>query len=234
MSKKAWIIFVAAVVLFLGGLVAMSNSKKVDVSNVNAASIQPATEQSGNIADHVLGNKESKVILVEYGDFQCPGCKAVHPTVKALAEKYEDQIAFVFRNFPLTTIHANARTAAAAAEAAGLQGKYWEMHDQLYETQDSWKSLSPEERGDFFANYAKELNLNVEQFKTDLASEAIAEKINFDLALGRKVGVSGTPGLFLNGNELTQPTWSDPTKFEAAIEAELKKNNIDLPKTDEK
>ena len=233
MSKKAWIIFVAAVVVFLGALVAMSNSKKVDVSNVNAASIQSASEQTGNIADHTLGKKDSKVVLVEYGDFQCPGCKAVHPTVKALAEKYEDQITFVFRNFPLTTIHPNARVAAASAEAAGLQGKYWEMHDMLYENQDSWSTLSPDERSEFFAGYAKDLELNVDEFKTDLASEAISKKINYDLALGRKVGVSGTPGLFLNGSELTQPTWSDPAKFEEAIKAELKKNNIALPETDQ-
>lgn len=232
MSNKAWIIFVAVVVLFLGGLVALSNGNKVDVSTVDTNAIQPASESTGDIADHVLGNKDSKVVLIEYGDFQCPGCGAVHPTIKSLAEKYDDQIAVVFRNFPLTTIHPNAREAAATAEAAGLQGKYWEMHDKLFQNQDSWSSLSVDERGDFFANYARELGLNVDRFNADRSSEQVTQKINYDLALGRKIGVSGTPGLYLNGTAITQPTWSDPAKFEAAIEAELKKNNIALPESE--
>jgi protein-disulfide isomerase len=115
MSKKAWIVFVVIVVVLLGGLVYLSSRNKIDVSNVDVTTIQPASAASGNIADHVFGNSDSKVKLVEYGDFQCPGCGSVYPTLKTLSEKYQGQIAFIFRNFPLTTIHPNARAAAAAA-----------------------------------------------------------------------------------------------------------------------
>src|SRR6478735_792882 len=104
MSTKAWIIFAAACVVLFGGLIIWSSSDNIDVSNVDANKIQPASENSGNIGDHVFGKKDSKVILFEYGDFQCPGCGAAYPTLKAVSEKYEKQLAFVFRNFPLTTI----------------------------------------------------------------------------------------------------------------------------------
>ena len=137
MTGKTWIIFVAVVVVLFGGLIIWSQKDKLDVAKVNTSKIQPATVQSGNIADHVFGNKNAKVVLIEYGDYQCPGCGSVYPTVKTVTEKYKDNLAFVFRNFPLTNIHPNARAAAAAAETAGLMGKYWEMHDILYENQSS-------------------------------------------------------------------------------------------------
>ena len=137
MDKFRWIIFAAIIVLVLGGLIVYSrmNSTSVDVSNVDATAIIGPSEQNGNIGDHVYNDTESSVILVEYGDFQCPGCGSAHPYVKTLLEEYGDRISFVFRNFPLTSIHPNARAAAAAAEAAGLQGKYWEMHDVIFENQ---------------------------------------------------------------------------------------------------
>lgn len=231
MSNKAWIIFAAVCVLILGSLVALSNSKKANVSNVDTNKVQLASETSGNIADHVFGQKDSTVVLMEYGDFQCPGCGGMHPTVKTLIEKYEDQITFVFRNFPLTQIHPNALVAAAAAESAGLQGKYWEMHDKLFESQSSWQNASVNERIDLFASYAKELGLNEAKFRSDIASDNVSKKISFDLALGKKINVSSTPTFILNGKELSNDTWGDPAKLEAAIVDELKKNNVTLPNT---
>jgi protein-disulfide isomerase len=229
MSKKAWIIFVAVVVLLLGGLIYLSGKDKVDVSSINTATIQAANEQSGNIGDHVFGNKDSKVIFTEYGDFQCPGCGGMYPTVKELTEKYKDQMAFVFRNFPITSIHPNARVAAAAAEAAGLQGKYWEMHGKLYENQSSWQNLSTTERTAFLTNYAKELGLNTETFATDFASKTVNAKIGFDQALARKDKVTSTPSFYINGKAIDQNTWGDKTKLEAAITDALKANGIALP-----
>lgn len=231
MSKKAWIIFAAVCVLILGSLVALSNSKKVDVGNIDANKIQTASEATGNIADHVFGKPDSKVVLVEYGDFQCPGCGGMHPTVKSVTEKYQEQLTFVFRNFPLTQIHPNALVAAAAAESAGLQGKYWEMHDTLFTNQDAWKSVSVKERIGVFEKYAQQLDLNVETFKTDIGSEKVTKKINYDLAIGKKINVTSTPTFVLNGKTLTQEEWGDPEKFEAAIVAQLKENNIALPET---
>lgn len=199
------------------------------MSSIDTNKVQPASDQSGQIADHVFGKADSKVILVEYGDFQCPGCGSVYPTLKTLSEKYKGQMAFVFRNFPLTTIHPNARAAAAAAEAASLQGKYWEMHDKLYETQSDWQNLSGKERTDFFANYANSLGLNTDTFKADLGGKNVNQKISFDQALGKKVNVNSTPSLYLNGKAVEQDTWSDQTKFDALVVTELKAKGIALP-----
>jgi protein-disulfide isomerase len=231
-SKKAWIIFASACVLLLVGLVYISSKDKVDVSKVNTDKIVGASTQSGNIADHVFGKKDSRVLFIEYGDFQCPGCGSAYPTVKAVTEKYKGQVAFIFRNFPLTSIHPNAKAAAAAAEAAGLQNKYWEMHDVLYANQSSWENLGTSERIDFFASYAKNLGLDTTKFKKDMGSTQVNQKINYDIALGKKVGVNATPSLYLDGKAITQDTWSDEKKLDKAFADELKANDIALPKSD--
>jgi protein-disulfide isomerase len=231
-SKKAWIIFASACVLLLVGLVYISSKDKVDVSKVNTDKIVGASTQSGNIADHVFGKKDSKVLFIEYGDFQCPGCGSAYPTVKTVTEKYKGQVGFVFRNFPLTSIHPNAKAAAAAAEAAGLQNKYWEMHDVLYANQSSWENLGTSQRIDFFASYAKNLGLDTAKFKKDMGSTQVNQKINYDIALGKKVGVNATPSLYLNGKAITQETWSDEKKLDKAFADELKANDIALPKSD--
>ncbi|HEX7484047.1 MAG TPA: thioredoxin domain-containing protein [Candidatus Saccharimonadales bacterium] len=250
MSKKAWIIFVAICVVVIGGLVMMSNTKKVDVSSVDSNKIVKASADSGNIADHVFGKADSKVILVEYGDYQCPGCGNAYPIAKSLSEKYKDQMAFVFRNFPLTSIHPNAKAAATAAEAAGLQGKYWEMHNQLYESQDSWKSLNSSTRGEYFKTLATKVGVDGAKYDTDFASEGVNAKINFDMALGKKANVSGTPTFYLNGKIVdqyvkdgafvesnvdgAQPIWSDADAFEKLLLLPaFKAAGINLPETTE-
>lgn len=233
MSKRTWIIFVAICVVVLGGLVYLSGRDKIDVSGVDVNKVVEATEANGNIADRVFGNKDSKVLLIEYGDYQCPGCASVYPRLKTLSEKYEGQIGFVFRNFPLTTIHPNARAAAAAAESAGLMGKYWEMHDLLYENQDQWKDLTSAERTDAFKGYAKSLGLNELTFQENLSKMTINQKISFDQALGKKLNVSSTPAIYLNGEELEQEVWGSDDSFDKAIQAELSKHGIELPKTNE-
>ena len=221
MTKRAWIIFIAISVLLLGGLVYLSGQNRLDVSDVNADEIQEASEANGNIGDHVYGSADSKVVLIEYGDFQCPGCGSAHPIVKEVAEKYKDDMALVFRNFPLSTIHPNARVAAASAEAAGLQGKYWEMFNTIFENQSAWENASTTERGDIFRGYANELGLDVDQFQLDLASDQVETKINYDLALGREEGVNSTPTFFLNGEPVDQETYGSVESLSAAIEAEI-------------
>lgn len=214
---------------FLGALVWYSNSTKINVSNINLNAVQTASEQNGNIADHVFGKADSKVTLINYGDYQCPGCGTAHPTIKTVTELYKDKIQFIFRNFVLTDIHANAKAAAGAAEAASLQGKYWEMHNKIYESQSGWESLTGEERTDFFAGYAKSFGLNVDKFKTDMASSSIIKKIDFDKMLGQKAGVNATPTFFLNGTKLESKIWGDESKLKEALNAELKKIGIDPP-----
>lgn len=222
-SKKAWIIFAAVCAVVLAGLIYFSNRNKLDVSSVDGAKVLSASEQSGNIADHVYGKTDSKVVLVEYGDFQCPGCASAYEPVKTITEKYKDKIAFVFRNFPLSSIHPNARAAAAAAESAGLQGKYWEMHDKLYANQSAWKDLDADKRAAYFEDTAKELGLNVDTFKEGLGKDTVIEKINFDLALGKAAGVSSTPSFYLNGEKLDPYTDQqfDEAKVEKAIKEKL-------------
>lgn len=248
MSKKAWIIFVAVCVIVLGGLIYLSNKDKVNVDNVTTNTIQAASSQNGNIADHVYGNAKSKVIMIEYGDFQCPGCGDAYPIITPLTVKYKDQIAFIFRNFPLTQLHPNAMTAAAAAEAAGLQGKYWEMHNKIYENQSSWNQLSPDTRTAFFISLAKSLGLNTTTFQNDMNGTAVAKKIAYDQALGNKDNVTGTPTFFVDGKQTTQyvkdgkivssdtsganPIWADADAFEKLIIIPaLKAHNIALPAT---
>lgn len=199
------------------------------MSSVDVNKVQTASPQSGDIADHVFGKADSKVVLMEYGDFQCPGCGSAHPNIKEVTEKYKDQAAFVFRNFPLASLHPNARAAAAAAEAAGLQGKYWEMHNKLYENQEAWGSLNASERTEFFASYAREFSLNEATFKTDLQSSKINQKISFDQAVGKKAKVTATPTIYLNGKAIEQEVWQDKTKLDAAFVEAFKANNIALP-----
>ena len=231
MSGKGWIIFIAICVVLFGGLVIWSGRDRVDVSGIDTNKIQGAAAASGDIADHVFGAKDAKVVLIEYGDFQCPGCGSAHPTVKALSEKYEDQMAFVFRNFPLTSIHPNARAAAAAAEAAGKQGKYWEVHNALFESQDEWSGASTSERGSLFAGYAEQAGLKKDSFSATLTdqSAAINKKINFDIALGRKLNVSGTPTFYLNGKKLSDEQFGSAEALEKVLLDEFKKQNVTLP-----
>jgi protein-disulfide isomerase len=208
MNKVGWIIFSVVVVGLLASLIIWTRltNPTVDVSGINSNVALSATEASGTIADHAKGKTDSKVILVEYGDFQCPSCGGAYPNVKTLMEEYGDRITLIFRNFPLTSIHPNARAAAAAAESAGLQNKFWEMHDLLYANQDSWSSLDTTKRTDAFVAFANQLGLDTNKFKENLSSSNINKKISFDMALGKEKGATATPTFFLNGEKLEETT----------------------------
>ncbi len=202
MTKKGWIIFIVLIVAALGGAIYLSRQSKVDVANVTVGAIQQASKDNGNIADHTYGTG-TKVTLIEYGDYQCPGCDSASAVIKQLTEKYKDKLTFVFRN-KLIPGHANSRAAASFAEAAGLQGKYFEMHDKLYETQKTWQNLSAgQERTNFFANLIKEVGGDSDKALAAIETEAIAKKISFDDALASKHGVTGTPSFFINGKDVS-------------------------------
>jgi len=228
MDAKRWIVFVLIVVAIIGGMIYTSMQNKLDVSNISDEQISrilPAESRNGDIADHVTGNKNAKVVLVEYGDYQCPGCKTAAPKARAVAEKYKEHVALVFRNFPITSLHPNARAAAAAAEAAGLQGKFWQMHDLIYENQEAWGSASGTERTAIFVDYAKQFGVDEGKFKEDLASEKITKKLDFDVAIGRKNGVTGTPAFFIGGKQIEM---TSDSALEDAIEEALKKEGIKI------
>jgi Na+:H+ antiporter, NhaA family len=142
--------------------------------------------------DHIRGAADAPVTLVEYGDFQCPYCGEAYPVVKRLLERFGDRLRFVFRHMPLADLHPRAPAAAQAAEAAGAQGRFWEMHDRLFEHQ-------LELRDSDLRGHAEALALDVERFGSDLGDAAHAARIEADLLSGARSGVPSTPRFFVNG-----------------------------------
>lgn len=153
-------------------------------------SLKPAVDNS----DHIQGNKNAGLEIVEFGDYQCPHCGAAHPVIKEIMKEFGSEIKFVFRNFPLSEIHPMARPAALAAEAAALQGKFWEMHDAIFEHQQYLEDR-------FWLKQATHLKLNTDQFLKDMQQEALAAKVDNDFESGMRSGVNGTPTFFVNGKK---------------------------------
>jgi protein-disulfide isomerase len=142
--------------------------------------------------DHVQGPAEAAVTLVEYGDYECPYCGAAYPIIKEAQERMGERLRFVFRNFPITTSHPHAEQAAEAAEAAAAQGRFWQMHDLLYENQ---QRLGDED----LRAYAGQLGLEVEPFDQELAEHVHAPRVREDFMSGVRSGVNGTPTFYING-----------------------------------
>jgi protein-disulfide isomerase len=142
--------------------------------------------------DHIQGPADAAVTLVEYGDFECPYCGAAYPIVKEVQAQMGEKLRFVFRNFPITTSHPHAEQAAEAAEAAGSQGRFWEMHDLLYENQ---RLLGDDD----LRSYAEQLGLDLESFENDLAEHVHATRVHEDFMSGVRSGVNGTPTFYING-----------------------------------
>ncbi len=152
--------------------------------------------------DHILGPQDAKATLVEYSDFQCPACRSFHPVLKQINQDLGDRVRFVYRHFPLPQ-HLQAKLAGVASEAAGRQGKFWEMSDVIFDKQSEW-----ERNGDakeLFIKYAEGLALDVEKFKTDLEDSTLEERVQRDLKKGEKSGVDSTPTFFLNDKKLPNP-----------------------------
>lgn len=209
MSKQFWGILIAIILIFFG-VVVVNNNKE-----------SKGTAAKGTPTNHVEGTSAKGVKLVEYGDYQCPGCGAFYQTVKDVAAKYKDTVQFQFRNLPLTSLHPNAFAAARAAEAAAIQNKFWEMHDKLYQenvtyynaqqqgqTINSWIGAS--DPVPFFKAYAKELGLNETQFASDFASTKVNNLINADISAFKQTKDDmATPTFYLNGKKLDSKDLSD-------------------------
>ncbi len=191
--------------------------------STTAASFDATKTSAITSTDHQHGDGSAKVTLIEYGDFECPACGAYEPLVEQLYQQYGNQVLFVFRNFPLYQIHPFAMIAAQAAEAANLQGKYWEMHDLLYKDQSQWTAdttLSTDTVvSKYFDQYAQQLGLNVTQFNTDINSAAVKSKVQADLALGNAAQIDHTPTFFINLTQIQNPgSYQDFVKvLDAAI-----------------
>lgn len=153
--------------------------------------------------DWVKGNPQAEVTLIEYGDFQCPSCGAFYPIVKTLSEEFGENVQFVYRNFPLRSVHPWADLAARAAESAGLQGQFFAMHDKLFEEQTTWASSQNPQL--LFEQYAGDIGLDVEQFKADIDSDAVRTAVQDDFESGLQAKVQGTPTFYLNGEKIVNP-----------------------------
>ena len=149
---------------------------------------------------HTHGLASAPVHLEEFGDFECPPCGAFHPILKQMEQEFGDKLHITFREFPLVPTHQHALAAASAAEAAGLQGKFWEMHDLLYDRQTAWKTQF--DVRSVFEGYAKEIGIDVERYKRDVGSDLVQQRIFQDGKRGHSLGVKGTPTVFLNGREV--------------------------------
>jgi protein-disulfide isomerase len=210
MDRK-FIVILVVLVLGLGGIFwfGQKDSGTTNTNNSNAS-----------VSNHSKGENTKNVELLVYADFQCPVCGQFFPVEKAVVDKYQKEIKFTFRHFPLDSIHQNARAASRAAEAAGKQGKFFEMHDLLFENQQSWSEVGNPKS--VFDAYAKQLSLNQSQFDADFAAEVTNDTINADRNAGSKVGVSGTPTYFLNGKKLENGDISTVESFSAKIDEAIK------------
>ena len=162
--------------------------------------------------DHVIGPATAPVTLLEYGDYECPFCGAAHPIVKEVREIVGEDLRFAYRHFPLTQIHPHAYQAAEAAEAAGAQGRFWQMHDTLFENQDRLGLRD-------LISYADTLGLDLDRFVTDMRNGTYAGRLREDFVSGIRSGVNGTPTFFVNGNR-HNGNWDLESLLEA-VRAEL-------------
>ncbi|MBV9926665.1 MAG: thioredoxin domain-containing protein [Acidobacteria bacterium] len=210
---------VIAAVVLLSRQSAGDNSGNVSQSvNSQAPTQRPQSIQPGASNPYTRGPSTARVTVEEFSDFQCPACGVLEPGLRRVIKDYQDRVQFVFRNFPLQ-MHKYAFLAARAAEAAGQQGKFWEMHDIIYDNQKEWsESMEPRVQ---FDSYATRLGLDVQRFKADMERQDLADRIKSDLLRGNSLGVKGTPTVYLNGRELVPGKLVTEEDLRHEIEAAL-------------
>jgi len=221
---KRFLGILAGIIIIFVGIVAISNHSNNGSSGSNSGG---GTQPTHN----VMGNGAKGVTLMEYGDFECPICGAYYEPLKQAVAQLNNDIYFQFRNLPLVSIHPNAFAGARAAQAAALQGKFWQMHDLLYQNQSDWVNETNVQP--IFENYAKELGLNVTKFKQDYASSQVNDAINADLNAFSKTGQEmATPTIFIDGKYVPNTEFTDPQtgapsadKIVAVVNAEIAKKN---------
>ena len=207
----AWFI-VGFIVLVTAGVIIAGAYSSNSSSNGNSSSTVPAgfvatTVPAITADDHTQGNAKATVSLIEYADYECPACAEYTPVVQEVVQNYSSSIRYVFRNFPLYSIHPDAGIAAQAAEAAGLQGKYWEMHDLLYTNQNTWVTESPDQVvAKYFDGYAQSLGFNMDQFNQDISSTRVMNKVQTDVDGGTAAQINHTPTFFINLKQIPNPT----------------------------
>jgi protein-disulfide isomerase len=169
-------------------------------SSATATPAAVVTDEPGASPPHALGPADAPVTLEEFGDFQCPPCGLLHPELKKIANIYGPKVRIIFREFPLVPSHPHALSAARAAEAAGMQGKFWEMHALIFENQRTWHSAF--DARPIFEEYAKAIGLNMDRYRRDVTGSNVELRIFLDGKRARALNVTGTPTVFLNGREV--------------------------------
>ena len=198
-----------------------ANTYSVSNSAVASSSPVPKVSNSANPGaqpPHAIGPEDAPVTLEEFGDFECPPCGLLHPVFKTMEKEFGPRLRVIFREFPLVPTHPHALPAARSAEAAGLQGKFWEMHDLLYENQKTWHEEF--DARPTFEGYAKKLGLDLERFRRDVSSQVVEQRIFLDGKRAHELGVKGTPTVFLNGREVPFESLA-PEKLRVLINVEL-------------
>lgn len=204
MDKTTLVVIAVSFIVLLGGAFVFSTIQTTE------------SDEDVVLTEKVKGNTESTVTLAEYSDFQCPACQSFTPVLTEIMNEYGDQLRFEYHHFPLISIHPSAELAARASEAAGVQGKFWEMHDILFANQPQWsQNINP--RNQFIA-YAEEIGLDAEMFKRHLNSKIIREAVQEDMREGRTLGITGTPSFYLNGEKMEITTFDD---FKSQIEVAI-------------
>ena len=216
MTKEAKILIGIAAIVLIGGVILSVTANPQPKDPGAPVDSQALIRETS----HMTGKKEAKVNVVEFADYQCPACASASPTIKRLIDEYKDNgdVNFVFRHFPLDSIHPNARIGGEAAEAAGEQGKFWEMTALLFEKQAEWSSQPAPI--DTLVRYATELGLNPEPFKQSVEQRKYKDIMTTDYQDGTSVGVSSTPTFFVNGQKTDGYQYDE---LKGKIEEALKK-----------
>jgi protein-disulfide isomerase len=226
-ANKATVWFIVGLIVLVTAVVIIAGAYSSNTAANNASSTFVSTTAPAITAsDWIEGNPNAKVSLIEYGDFECPACGEYFPLVQQLVQNYSSTVLFVFRNFPLYTIHPFAGVSAQAAEAAGLEGgvsKYWAMHDLLYSDQTQWSTnsaLTPAQVvSQYFDGYAQTIGLNVNTFNNDMNATSVMEKIQTDVNGGTAAQIDHTPTFFVNLQQIPNP--NSLQDFENALNAAI-------------
>jgi protein-disulfide isomerase len=217
MKRYLPFVIIAAVLIaavFVTWMLVRSSRQTNSAANANTSGAEPP----GAEPLHVRGNPNAPVTLEEFGDFQCPSCGVYYAELKKIEDEFGTRLRVIFREYPLYPNHEHAVLAAQAAEAAGLQGRFWDMHDKLYENQKSWSE--PKDVLPIFVDYAKQIGLDTDRFTRDLTSDAVAARITQDGIRGHALGVTGTPTFFINGKDVKGDSYS-PEGIREMINKEL-------------
>jgi len=223
------IIIVLVLVGVIGGAYWLYTQSKPPVNNTNTAknspvprpSVIPANAPPGATPPNLLGSPTAAVTIEEFADFQCGSCGATHPVMKEIQSTYGSKIRFIFRNFPLT-MHEHAYDAAVAAEAAGIQGKFWAMQDQLFSNQTAWAAPGANYK-EMWTGYAQKIGLDIQQWQNDIAGISAKSRVDQDMQRGKVVGVSSTPSIYINGELIPYPE-VNPAGLRRIIDAKLQES----------